>query len=141
MALTDDQKSQVFQLLGIPNKDTVFGAHVLMSIKGPGGELYTMKEIRSQITAAIAALTASEETLIAASLTEYLTIRNEVMTVNQSAGGFSGKLLDSEATRERCRKEVALTLGVFVPAGGFESAFQNNTATDRPSYRGGSCIR
>jgi hypothetical protein len=129
MALTDAQIAKVYVMLGVPRKTTVFGAHVLAAFKGPGGEIYDLTEIKSQIDSAITALTSDEEALFTQSdgildeFDEYW-LNAEKIT---SAAGAQGIVFDAERQMEKLRQRTSDIIGVYVPRGGFKKQWERLT--------------
>jgi len=106
----------------------VFGAFGLITIAGPGGHIYTLKEIKSQLDTALTNLTTDEQTQFTqtgdpSGILERFDLEWLEYSRVGSAGGSQGLLYNAEIAMQTLRENAALILGFFVPPGGFIAEF------------------
>lgn len=120
MALSAAQKTQVFEIFGIPETGSGTSYPELMGEFGASGDTYDMSRVLSQVTSILNALSASQEARVAALLTRHAAITSSSpLQVHGAAGGARGVLVDHPGEREAIRAAIGTIVGVAVPMGGF----------------------
>jgi len=120
MALSAAQKTQVLEILGIPELGTGVSYPELTGAFGAGGEAYDMFRVVTQVSSLISAMSASQEDRVVALLTRHAAITSSSpLQVTGAAGGVRGVLVDHPAEREAIRAAIGNIVGVAVPSGGF----------------------
>ncbi len=137
MPITDEEKkAKIFMIYGVPDKDTAFGELGLVTISGPVGEIFTIKDIRDRINAALAATNAGEDKIIDTNTPSILKEFDQVFLAEQEVfqdNGSQGVLFSVSARMEILRKRISDILGVYVPRGGFMRAFEEIVKSGRRS--------
>jgi hypothetical protein len=121
MALTAANVAKVYELLGIPQGGTglivTSLSHVPPSLAQAWTSTYTegdFSAIVTKITAALAAISAEQQTLVEAWLAQWDSIKT---ATSLTLEGEVGMNFAEEA--EKCRESVGNLVGVAVPFGGF----------------------
>lgn len=132
MALTPAQKSQVYEIFGIPESGTGYIASQLTSLYGPAGESYDFNAVVTMLNLRLDALSTLEaaavlagstggETRLTALLSRWTTLTSyDPLQVNE-ASGAKGTLVDYPKERKNIRKAMCNIIGFSCPAGGFET--------------------
>lgn len=141
MALTDAQIASVYEIFGLPNKSTAFGVLAFATFKGPAGEVFTLSGVKTQLDAALAALTTDEQALFTVATTGILAEWDKVKNRHQKIiqdGSTQGVIFDAAAGKENVRQRASVVLGFYAPRGGFQYMYDRFTGQ---GMRGGSVIR
>ncbi len=128
MPITDAKETaKIFMILGIPDKDTAFGGLGLVTISGPVGELFTLKDIRDRINTALAATSTAEDAIINSDTPNILSEFDQVFLAEQEVfedNGSRGILFSVSKRMEILRNRISNILGIYTPRGGFMAAFE-----------------
>ena len=117
--LTADETTRVFKIFGTPQIGTGFVAGRIISLYGPGGNVYDFTALVSQLNALLNAVTATQYTQIQNQLTEWENITDySELSVNADAS-TTGRLVDHEKRRRNIRRTLSNRIGYYVPADGF----------------------
>jgi hypothetical protein len=120
MALTAEQRTQVFEILGIPES---LAGWVLVDVTGevgPGSATTDLSAMKDLIDGFLNVLTATKEARVVELLARYAAISaSSPLQVRGGAGGARGVLVDHPAERELLRDALSTVIGVVVPQGGF----------------------
>lgn len=152
MAFTTDQKSIIYEILGIPENgysvNTLALVHAPYSNVGVWNPTYNTGDFTTLLASIAAQITRVEalpscETRVKALLTRWDEIGTSSMTaVEKSPSGAEGRIFDAEVERCNIRVRLSNLVGVSVPKGGFlaeiEATYgksagkmQNTSAGDR----------
>lgn len=128
MPITDPKQiAKIYMIFDVPNKNEAFGALGLVTISGPAGELFTLKDIKTRIDAALAATNTDEDAIITSDTRNILAEFDKVFLQETEVfedGGTRGILFHADRRMEVLRRRLSNILGVYVPRGGFMAAFE-----------------
>ena len=117
--LTADETTRVFKVFGIPQNGIGFVAARIISLYGPGGNVYDFSALVTQLNSLLASVSATQYTQIQALLTEWENISDySEISVNADAT-TQGRIVDHTARRHNVRRTLSNIIGFFVPADGF----------------------
>jgi hypothetical protein len=129
MAFTADQKSVIYEILGIPENgysvNTLSLVHAPYSNVGVWNPSYNTGDFTAMLASIAAQIArveaiASCQTRVSALLTRWDEIGTSSMTaVSKSPSGAEGKIFDAEVERCNIRLRLSNLVGVSVPKGGF----------------------
>lgn len=120
MAFSTTQKTQIFQIFGLPEHGTMRVVHQLSSMWGTHAESYDLSGAVTLLNAAIADCEANAAALARAQaiLTEYYTTIGESSQMRVTADGTSsGTLMDQPAQLAFYRDQLSTVLGFYMPKG------------------------
>ena len=116
---TAAETTKVFKIYGIPQNATGFVVGRIISLYGPGGNVYDFSAIANQLNTQLGAVSATQyaecQTLIQEwdNITDY-----SELTVDED-NTSKGQLVNHDRRRDRVRMTLSNIIGFFVPKGGF----------------------
>lgn len=119
MALTAEQVTQVFEVLGFPEHASGSVVLELTGLFGPQFESYDVSAVRDLLAARLAGLSASQEARTAELLARWSAIGATSPLTVAKEGSAAGTLADHPAERAHLRRALANTIGFAVAGGGF----------------------
>jgi hypothetical protein len=117
--LTADETTRLFKIFGIPQNGTGFVAARIISLYGPGGNVYDFSALVSQLNALLNNVTATQYTQIQNMLTEWENITDYSELAVSADSGTHGRLVHHDQRRHNIRRTLSNLIGFYVPADGF----------------------
>ena len=127
--LTADETTRLFKVFGIPQNGTGFVAGRIISLYGPGGNVYDFSAIVTQLNALLNNVTATQYTQIQAMLTEWENITDYSELTVAADNHSQGRLVDHDTRRRNIRRTLSNLIGFYVPNDGF---FTDASAASQP---------
>ena len=133
MALTAAQITQVFEVFCVPQGGAATAVIAVSSRSGgiaieqATTEAYEFAAVVTDLTAKLAALTATGETRVTTLLTRWDTLTSyDPLRIHKASGGAEGEIVDYEKERCNIRAALANIIGFAVPGGGFAAEARRN---------------
>ncbi|MCZ7646925.1 MAG: hypothetical protein M5U26_16825 [Planctomycetota bacterium] len=119
MALTAEQTTQIFEMLGIPEGGNGAVLSSVATLFGPAYESYEMSGFVDLVNARLAGLSASQEARVGELLARWSAIGATSPLTVAAEGAARGTLADHPAERAHLRLALANVIGIAVSSGGF----------------------
>lgn len=119
MALSDAQAAQVFEIFGVPQGGRGEVVASVATLFGPAWESYDLAGVVTLLNERLAALTAAQETRVAALLVRWDAIGSTSPLKVDASAPSHGTLADHPAERAALRLALADLIGFAAPSGGF----------------------
>lgn len=116
---TAAEVTKLFKIYGIPQNATGFVAGRIISLYGPGGNVYEFSALVSQLNSQLALVSATQYAEIQALIVEWDAITDYSELIVDSDNKSSGQLVDHAKRRDLIRATLSNILGFYVPKGGF----------------------
>lgn len=118
---TPAELTKVFKIYGIPQNSTGFVVGRIISLYGPGGNVYDFSAIVNQLNTQLALVSASQYAEIQTLLTEWDSISDFSELAVRVDNHSTGQLVDHDRRRDLIRTTLSNLIGFYVPKGGFFS--------------------
>lgn len=117
MALSATNISLVFEIMGVPENGTLYAASRLASLWGPAAESYNFAPVVTALNAAIAALTASQETRVTALLLDWTNndLSISELQISRSSSSALGVIVDDSTRADKIRNSLMRIIGFSAP--------------------------
>jgi hypothetical protein len=127
--LNADEATRLFKIFGIPQNGTGFVAARIISLYGPGGNVYDFSALVTQLNALLNNVTSSQYTQIQNMLTEWENITDYSELTVSADNNSQGRLVDHDLRRRNIRRTLSNIIGFYVPLDGF---FTDASAASQP---------
>ncbi len=133
---TDLEIATVFQMFGLPQNVNAFRGYAVATIFGSFGEPFDLTVMIANLNACLAAVTASQYTLLGQQFTDWSGIATNgglgnPIRITTSAAGSKGVIVDYQEQKELIRQEVATIIGFDLPHGGFTKEIRGHGRVSR----------
>jgi hypothetical protein len=119
MALTTAQVTKIYKIFGLPQANEALVVTDWFSIPGPATATMDLSAIKAKLDAILAALSATQETEVAALVVAWDAVGDyDELRVTRD-GTSEGVLVDREKRRENIRRTLGALIGFVAPTGGF----------------------
>src|SRR5207248_3867675 len=109
--LTADETTRLYKIFGIPQNGTGFVAARIISLYGPGGNVYDFSALVNQLNALLNNVTATQYTQIQNMLTEWENITDYSELALSADAGTHGRLVDHGQRRRNIRRTLSNLVG------------------------------
>src|SRR6185312_12956041 len=117
---TPQETTLIFQIFGIPQNGSAFVVSRIISLYGPGGNIYDFTAIVTQLNSLLGNIQAATQyPNVQACLVEWAAITDWSEIQVDSDNNSRGKLVDHARRRRLVRKTLANIIGFYVPEDGF----------------------
>lgn len=128
MAISAADRTTIFQIMGVPEKDAPNVVWAQLGFFGPAADSFDIAAVKDMLDAAITGVSAEQETAAEAQVTRWNTITSYDPARITRAGTTAGVIVDRDQERRNIRNALGTILGFAVPKNGFmaEARRQND---------------